>query len=195
MWNVFEQPWTLLAAAGIAFLVVMTLRAVFPDRQRPWQLAIPAFLAIAALALDLAVATDREKVERLVRETLKAGQNEDLRALGSVLAEDYRDSYHRDRQHLIERARTGLTQSPIASVKVISRDIERLDPPNASVALFVMTVFEPNSLVAQTYKPALFAGLRFSLVKPSNGRGLIKSIELVEIDKQPTSWSHVSLQF
>jgi len=192
MWNVFEQPWTLLVVAGIVFLAVMTFRAVCPDRQRPWQLAIPVVIALTAFALDLAVATDTEKVRALVRDAVKAGRRQDIAALERLLAEDYRDSCHPDKRHLIEHARSALAGSPIASIKQISFDLERLESPNASVVLFLVTTFDPNSLVAQTYKPSLFVGLRFSLAKQPDRRWLITAIELVEVDKQPFTWRQVS---
>jgi hypothetical protein len=192
MWNVFEQPWTLLVIAGIALLVVMTFRAICPDRQRPWQWAIPILLVVMAFALDLAVATDREKIHTLMRDTLKAGQRQDIPALEALLAEDYQDSFHRDKRRLVEHARTGLQKSPMASIKQISFDLEQLEPPHASVALFVVTTFDPNSLVAQTYRPVLFVGLRFVLTKQPDRRWLIKAIELGEVDKQPLTWSQIN---
>jgi len=195
MWNVFEQPWTLLAAAGVVLLIVMTFRAVCPDRQRHWQMAIPVILVVMAFALDLLVATDPEKVRALMSDAMTAGRKEDIPGLERLLAEDYRDSYHRDKRHLIEHARTALAQSPIAAIKQISLDLEPIKPPNASAAMFAMTTFDPNSLVAANYKPILFVGLRFSLAKQPDRRWLIKAIELVEVDKQPLTWGQVSSNF
>ena len=192
MWNVFEQPWTLLLAAGIVFLAVMTFRAVCPDRQRLWQLAIPIVMVLAAFALDLAVATDAEKIHALVRDTVKAARSRDIPALERLLAEDYRDSCHPDKRHLIDHARLALAGSPLAAAKLISFDLERLEPPNASVVLSLIATFDPNSLVAQIYKPSLFAGLRFSLARQADRRWLITAIELVEVDKQPFTWRQVS---
>ena len=192
MWNLFEQPWTLLVIAGIAFLVVMTFRAICPDRQRPWQWAIPILLVVMAFALDLAVATDREKIHTLIRDTLKAGQRQDIPGLEALLAEDYQDSFHRDKRRLIEHARTALQKSPMTSVKQINLDLEQLEPPRASVAVFVVTTFDPNGLVAQTYKSVLFVSLRFVLMKQPDRRWLIQAIELTEVDKQPLTWGQIS---
>ena len=192
MWNVFEQPWTLLGAAILAFLAVMTFRALCPSKERRWQMAIPVAVAGLAVALDLLVATDPEKIHGLVRAAIKAGQEEDVSALEGLLAQDYRDSFHRDRQHLVEHARTALARSPIASIRVLGRAIERLEPPDASVALSLLTHFDPNSLVAQTYRPVVFVGVRFSLARQANGRWLITAIELTEVDKNPVSWGQIS---
>ena len=37
MFNVFQQPWTLIVAGMVCLLIVLTLRAVFADKKRSWQ--------------------------------------------------------------------------------------------------------------------------------------------------------------
>jgi hypothetical protein len=192
MWNPCGQPWTLLATAGIVFLAVMTFRAFCPDKARPWQLGIPVAIVVAAFALDWLVATDAEKIRALILAAEKAGQARDITTLEHLVAEDYRDSFHRDKRHLIDRARTALTNSPIKGIKEISYGLENLDPPRASVALIVVATFQENSLVASTYRPVLMAKLDFLLTRQPDRRWLIESIELVEVDKQPLTWSRTT---
>jgi hypothetical protein len=192
MWNPFEQPWTLLATAGVAFLVIMTYRAICPDKQRPWQFAIPIVIVILAFGLDFAVATDSEKVHALVADMEQAGRAQDMAALERLLAEDYRDSYHQNKRSLIEHARSALAKSPIKGIKQVGLNLEQLNPPSASVGLSVVALFTENSLVATTYKSSLFVSLQLSCAKQPDSRWLIKSIELLEVDKQPISWGRTT---
>ncbi len=192
MWDVFGQPWTLLAAAGIAFLAVMTYRAFRPDRAKPWQFGIPVALVVLAFALDGLVATDAEKIRALIVAAEKAGQARDIPALERLLAEDYHDSLHRDKQRLIDHARSALANSPIKAIKEISFGPTTLDRARASTTLIVVTTFQENSLVAATYRPVLMAKLDFVLARQPDRRWLIESIELVEVDKQPLTWSRTT---
>ncbi|MBP8304706.1 MAG: hypothetical protein KBE04_11330 [Phycisphaerae bacterium] len=195
MWNVFEQPWTLLVAAVLTFPAVMTFRALYPDKERRWQLAVPFCVAGLALGLDLLVATDLEQVRALVRSTLKAARAEDIPRLERLLASDYRDSYHRDRQQLLDHARTALARSPIAKIQVLGQSIDPIEPPDARAALSLMVGFDPNSLVAQTYRPFVFVGLEWSLSRQPGGPWLVRTIELTEVDRNPVSWGRVSGDF
>jgi hypothetical protein len=41
MFNIFEQTWTLLGASVIILFVILTIRSVWPERRRWWQLLVP----------------------------------------------------------------------------------------------------------------------------------------------------------
>jgi hypothetical protein len=192
MWNVFDQPWTLIAAAGVAFLAIMTYRAFRPERARPWQLAVPVFLVAAAFGVDRLVTTDSEKIRDLITAAENTGRTRDLAGLERLLAEDYHDSFHKDKRHLVDRARAALTSSPLKAVKEISFDPTSLEPPRASVGLIVVATFQENSMVAAAYKPVMIVKLDFQLAKQSDRRWLIQSIELVEVDKQPVVWARTT---
>ena len=192
MWNVFDQPWTLIAVVGVAFLAIMTYRAFQPDRARPWQLAVPVLLVAAAFGLDWLVTTDSEKIRTLITTAEKAGQARDLAGLERLVAEDYRDSFHKDKRQLIDHARAALSGSPLKAVKEISFDPASLEPPRALVGLIVVATFQENSLVAGAYKPVMIVKLDFQLAKQPDRQWLIQSIELVEVDKQPVAWARTT---
>jgi hypothetical protein len=192
MWNVFDQPWALLAAAGVSFLVIMTYRAALPDRVRPWQFGVPVVLLALAFGLDWVVTTDGEKIRDLVTTAEMAGQTGDLATLERLVAEDYHDSYHKDKRQLLDRARVALTASPLRAVKEISFDPTDPQPPLASVGLIVVATFQQNSVVAAAYKPSMIVKLDFQLAEQPDSRWLIRSIELVEVDKQPVSWARTT---
>ena len=56
MWNIFEQPWTLLVIAAILALVVAIIQTFKSNRLF---FLIPLTVALLAPALDFAVRTDR----------------------------------------------------------------------------------------------------------------------------------------
>ena len=58
MWNIFEQPWTLLGAAVLVLFGVLTFRSVWSEKRKPWQWLLPAGVALLGVGLDLAVTTD-----------------------------------------------------------------------------------------------------------------------------------------
>ena len=56
------------------------------------------FLTIAAFAFDVLVDTDREKINAVIEKAVDAVENENCTAIGEVIAENYRDSYHRTKK-------------------------------------------------------------------------------------------------
>ena len=86
MWNFFEQPWTLLGAAVIVLLGVLTFRIVWPEKRAWWQWLLPVGIAVLAVGLDWAVATDYEKIDRIGKIAMRAAEQEDCAALGRLLA-------------------------------------------------------------------------------------------------------------
>jgi hypothetical protein len=192
MWTIYDQPWTLVALGGISFLAVMTYRAFCPDKARMWQLGIPVAIAAAAFALDVLVVTDSEKIRTLVTAAEEAGRKGDVASLENLLADDYHDSFHGNKQRLVERARIALTNSPIKAIKEIHFGLAGIEPPSATATLLLVTTFKENSLVAAAYKPSLMAKLDLRLAKQPDRRWLIQSVELVEVDKQPLSWGRTT---
>ena len=191
MFDLVEQPWTLLTLSGLTFLVIGTLRSAFPEKRQPWQPLIPLLMAIAAFGIDAWVATDREQIREVVKTLLDATENEDVSALVGVIGPDYQDSFHRNRTRLVDRIRRELSK-PV--VKKTSRNGLSLDFTSsaAPTALLRMSiVFEQDSNVAQNYGPSYLVLIRISFKKYPNGRWLTNGIEIVEVNMQPVSWDRI----
>jgi len=58
MFDIFEQPWTLMGAAVLVLFGMLTFRSFCPEKRRWWQLLVPVFLAVAAFGADMLVQTD-----------------------------------------------------------------------------------------------------------------------------------------
>ena len=99
MFDLFEQPWTLVGAAVLVLFGMLTFRSVLPEKRRWWQLALPAFIVMAAFGTDLLVQTDREKIHALLKKGMKAVEQRNLDALAAIIAVDYYDSFHNSKHY------------------------------------------------------------------------------------------------
>jgi len=189
MFDIFEQPWTLVGAAVLVLFGMFTFRSFCPEKRRWWQLLIPVCLVIAAFGIDILVQTDLEKINSTIKAAINAVQQEDYRAIGETIANNYSDSYHSTKQHLLEHCKRELSKPLVDRIKKPSRLINISDSV-ATVTLFTVIILDKNSYLTE-YKSFLLVKARLSLRKQPDKRWLISSIEILEIDKQPISWKSI----
>ena len=190
MSSIFEQPWTLLITAIVALLVLLIFRRVSPESRHWWQLALPAFLAVAAFGLDFLVETDLEKINALISTAAKAVEEENPDAIEAIISENYRDSYHNTKQNLMYHCRAKLSEPLIE--KNIARTVSmEISPPNATVVFTVRMVFDKRSYVYQSFKSQMFSKIKIDLQKEPDNRWLISRAELLELDRRPATWQNI----
>jgi len=188
MWDFFEQPWTLVGAAVLVLLGVLTFRSAWPEKRAWWQWLLPAGVAVLGLALDLAVATDLEKISHMIKTAMQATEQEDSNTLGRLIADNYGDSFHQDKQALISHSRARLVPPAIERVKKIGT-VFQITPPQATVTLTVSVGLEQGSYWVRTYGiRAALVKAQFWLSKQPDGRWLVTRIEIEEVNKVPASW-------
>jgi hypothetical protein len=187
MFDVFEQPWTLVGAAVLILFGMLTFRSMFPEKRRWWQLLIPVFLIATAFGLDMLVQTDTEKINSVIHAAIKAVRQEDCSAIEAVIANNYSDSYHGTKKHLLDHCRRELSKPLVDKGKKTGLLIDISDS-NANAILFAVIIFDKNSYISQNYKSFLLIKARLSLRKQSDKRWLISRIEILELDRHPTSW-------
>jgi hypothetical protein len=190
MFDLFEQPWTLVGAAVLVLFGMLTFRSVLPEKRRWWQLAVPAFIVAAAFGTDLLVQTDREKIYALLKKGMKAIEQEDPNALAAIISADYNDSYHNSKQELMAHTWRQMERSGVQKIKKNSALVQ-LSPPQATVNLIVLVRFEQDSYIAQNYKPWLLIKIRINFQKQPDKSWLINRAEVLEVDKQPVQWRQV----
>jgi len=190
MFDIFEQPWTLLGAAVIVLFGVFTVRSVFPEKQRWWQLLIPAVIAVCALGLDFFVQTDMEAVNAVIDKAMRAVEDEDHDALAQVLSERYRDSYHNSKQSMLAHFKSELGRSSV-SKNTETGLLINLSGPTATAVLFATLVFDKESFIARNYKSFLFVKAKLDLKKQPDKKWLIERIEVLELDRQPVNWGSI----
>ncbi len=190
MFNFFEQPYTLIGAAVLVLFAMLTFRSVLPEKRRWWQLLVPALVVAAAFGLDLAVRTDLEKINAVIKTGIKAVEEENLVAIEAIIAEDYHDSYHNTKRDLMRHCRTRLSE-PLVEKNKKRACLVQLSPPNATATLFATIFFEKDSYISVNYKAWLMVEVRLDFQEQPDKTWLINRIEILELDRQPTNWSQI----
>jgi len=191
MFDVFERPWGLLIVAIVALPVLLMFRGIFPEKRHWWQLALPAFLAVAAFGLDLLVQTDLEKINLVIDTGVKAVEEENPDAIELIISENYSDSSHRTKTALMRHCRRTLSEPLIE--KNIKRIVEIDVSPSRTTAEATFTVrivFDKRSYVYQSYKRIMLAKVKVNLQKEQS-KWLINQAELLELDRQPVNWQNI----
>jgi hypothetical protein len=189
MFDFFEQPYTLIGAAILVLFGILTFRSFCPEKRHWWQLLIPVFVVITAFGLDVLVQTDLEKINLVINAAIKAVEQEDYRAIGATIADNYSDSYHGTKQQLLDHCKRELSKPLVDKIKKSGRLIDISDS-NATATLFAMIILDKNSNLSQ-YKSFFQVKAKLSLRKQPDKNWLISRIEILEIDRQPFSWKSI----
>lgn len=190
MFNVFEQPWTLLGVSVLVFFGVLTFRSVWDQKRRWWQWLLPLAVAGAAFGLDFLVATDLENVHTTIDTLLEAVEDEDCPGVALCIGPDYRDIRHSSKAALMTRCHQELNGPTVETLKKLD-DFVELSPREAKVTVSLFARFEKDSRIARQYKPVFLAKVRFHLTKRADGQWLVDRIDMLEVDKQSVSWRNV----
>lgn len=191
MFDIFEQPWTLVGLAVLVLCGMFTFRSVFPEKRRWWQLLVPVLLAVAAFGLDLLVPTDLEKINAVINTGIEAIEQEDCPAIEAIIADDYWDSYHKTKELLMAHCRRELSKPLVVKNKKTSSPIIGISGPNANATVFTLMTFEKDSYVSQNYKSFLLIRAELHFKKQLDNRWLIDRVRIVEIDRQPVDWGDI----
>ena len=190
MFDIFEQPWTLLGCSVLFLFGILTYRSFLPEKRHWWQLLLPVLLAGAAFGVDLLVQTDLEKINAVINTCIKAIERESYSEIESIIADNYSDSYHNTKESLMIHCRQRLTPNLVEKHKKRALLIE-LSTPNATATLFTQMTFDKNSYVYQNYKSFFLTKVELHLQKQPDGTWLINRAEVLELDRQPVNWSHI----
>ena len=151
---------------------------------------LPVFVAVAAFGLDMLVQTDLEKINSVINTVIKAVEGEDCTAIEAIIAENYRDSYHNTKMHLMRHCRKRLTPSLVEKNKKTASLVE-LSPPNAIATLFMLTTFDKNNPISVDYKSSLLLKIDLHFQKQQDKTWLINRAEILELDRQPAKWKDI----
>jgi hypothetical protein len=244
MFNVLEQPWTLIAVSIIFYFVLqiirqcetnwwvsclliilfilaislnrfygafspknklvvplaililliyeasLVIRAILVDKKLWWLWVIPVLIAIIGLGLDTLIKTDLEIIRAVIYTGARAVENESPAQIETIIAENYRDSTHRSKDSLISRCRNILSRPMVE--KIIPRIASIIvESPIAKVVCTSQISFDSKSYVSQYYMQGMLIRTEIELQKQPNDQWLISSIEIVQINLQPASWSDI----
>ena len=178
----------LLTAAILGLFAVPLVRAVLSQKQRWWLWLVPVSLATASFAVDGLIKTDREAITELIHKGMTAVEQQNPDAIDAILAENYSDSYHNDKAHLM-RYCTKLLSKPLVEKNKKMALLVKIAPPAATATLSVLTIFDEKSFVRQQYfKPTLLIKLDLQLQKEPGKGWLIRRAEILEIDRHSANW-------
>lgn len=190
MFDIFEQPWTLLGCSVLLLFGILTYRSFIPEKRHWWQLLLPVFLGVVAFGLDSLLQTDLEKINAVISKGIKAIEQENYNQIESIIADNYSDSYHNTKEGFMVHCKQRLTPDLVEKHKKRALLVE-LSPPNASATLFTLIIFDKNSPIAQNYKSLLLTKVKLRMQKQPDGTWLINRAEILELDRQPVSWSQI----
>ena len=190
MFDIFEQPWTLVGISIIFLFGILTFRSIFPEKRAWWQWLLPVIVVATAFGTDYIVQTDHEKIAATIHTGLKAVQNEDVRAIDALLAENYSDSFHNSKEALLADCRRELQQNLVEKDK-ITRKLIKISGPKAIATVFIIITFQKNSYIAQNYLPFLQIKADIYLQKQPDNIWLVNRVEIREINKQQTTWNRI----
>ena len=190
MWNIFEQPWTLLTAAIIILLLMLIVRSILPDKKHFWQLLLPVLLAASAFALDLLVQTDLEKINTVISTAVKAVEQENPDAIEPIISDNYLDSFHNTKNDFMNHCRRRLSEPLVEKniKRIVTIDIQET---LATAVFTVRIIFDERSYIYQSYKPIILTKVKLDLQKEPDNNWRITKAELLEIDMQPVNWQDI----
>jgi len=201
MFNIFEQPYTLLAVAIIAYLVIVVVRIARPV-ERKWRHFLPVFLiVISAFGLDLLVQTDLEKINTILDTCRKAIEQEDTETIAGFISPDYRDSTHNTGGMLMAVCQALLSEPLVEKITQTNKEIQLSQAAEkgsaglarqATATLGGLVILEQQSAYSQ-YKSFVLLKGRLYFQKDSAKEWLIHRVELLEIDRHKMSWKGVGL--
>ncbi|MHC4212780.1 MAG: hypothetical protein ACYSWP_05320 [Planctomycetota bacterium] len=109
MFNIFQQPWTMLVVAFIALDVLWFANMFKTENFKKWVWLSPLLIALLGFAIDYLVKTDREKVNILINSIITAAEEENIPAIDAIIAENYQDSWHKTKRDLMRHCQRRLS--------------------------------------------------------------------------------------
>ena len=189
MFNIFEQPWSLLIASVLVLFVVLILRRIFPEKRCWWQLVLPAFFAVLAFGLDLLVQTDLEEIKGVISTLVKGVEEENCGAIEAIISPKYSDSFHNTKERLMRHCRARLSEPLVKKTYKTILEID-VSPPTATLTLTIRVMFDRQSYIYE-FKRLMLVKVKLDLQKEQDNYWLIKRAEILEIDGQSHDWRHI----
>lgn len=177
----------------VIILILFLLPLLRPNTNilpRRWVWLIPFSLAVTAFGADRLVQTDLEQIENVIKDGIKAAETESTEGIEAVIASDYEDSYHHNKERLMRHCSKLFSQPLVEDIikKGLNIDINK---SKATAVLNVLVIIDKDSPVYKEYfKPAAMVMLKLEL-KKKDGNWLISKTELIEIDRRKVNWNVV----
>lgn len=190
MWNIFEYPFTGIAAAIASLFAIWLFGILKPDKKRRWHLLIPIVIIALSFAVSYFVQTDKEKILGAVNKGIKAFKERQIEPIREIIADDYFDAAHSSKEYIIAYCQALFQTAMVDRVTFISRKTE-IENDRAVFTTEALVNFAEESEIAKMGKPFLIVKSRFYFVKMPDGRWLINSSEILELDRKSVNWGQL----
>jgi len=191
MWNVFEHPWTGLAAA-VAALNVMAVVRLFIPLERRWLFVPSAVIATAALMLWYFVETDREKAQKVFSRAVTAVRQQNPDAMEQLIAPDYSDSAHPTKSDFVRAWQRWFSEVKLENVATGNVVYEMSDGRAAITFNWMLRFGKQQGAFGYMSGSILYGRAKVYIGGSPGGDWLIQSSELLEVLNRPTSWRRVN---
>jgi len=151
---------------------------------------LPAVIIVSSFAIAFFVQTDREKILGAVNKGIKAFEERKIEPIREIIADDYFDAAHSSKEYIIAYCQALFETATIDRVTFLGRKTE-IENDKAVFTTEVFVNFAEESEIAKMGKPFLIVKARFYFVKISDGRWLINSSEILELDRKAVNWNQL----
>jgi len=179
----------ILPIAVAAFSILLVVNIVQLNERLAYLWLVPVFLCALAFGLDALVGTDKEKITAVIDKSIQAVEKEDAIAFAKTIAENYEDSFHKNKQDLISHFRRELYEPAIANNRKTHQQTD-IKGDNATATVVIWTSFEPQGWVFEMGKTFLKTDLKVQLRKYDN-KWLIYGAEILALDGYEADWTAI----
>lgn len=187
-WNPLEKPWLLTVIAIVVFAVLHIVRDFKPAKIGKWYLLVPIIIIALAFGLDYLIETDREKIFTIIDVAETAIVNEKIEPLEQIVAVDYSDSRHSDRQQAFEHCKVLYLIAPLSSINHTYMELN-VDQAKAVAEIEAFISFDPESQAGAMVSKVMVK-LRVTFAKDPAAWKIISS-ELLEVNRKPLNWGQI----
>ncbi|MBA7671914.1 hypothetical protein ES703_80083 [subsurface metagenome] len=120
-----------------------------------------------------------------------AVEEENPDVIEAIIADNYRDSFHKSKNELMYHCRVKLA-GPLIEKNIKRIQAVEVSPPNATAVFTVRMLFDKRSYVYQSFKERLHVKAELDLQKQPDGTWLITRTEILELDLRPVNWKDVT---
>lgn len=179
----------ILPIGTAVFAILLVVNTVQLKERLAYLWFVPVCLCALAFGLDALVGTNKEKITALVNKSIQAVEKEDAIAFAKTIAADYQDSFHKNKQDLINHFKRELYEPVIANNRKTHQQTE-IKADEAIATVVIWTSFEPQGWVFEMGKAFLKTDLRLHLRKYNN-KWLIHSGEILALDGYEADWTAI----
>lgn len=200
MWNVFEYPFTGIAAAA-AVMVGLGLFGLFkPEKRRRWHPLIPLIIVVLSFAVSHFVQTDKEKIRGAINKGIRAFEELKIEPIREVIADDYSDPFNTSKEYIVAYCQAMMQMAMVDKVTFFSNETV-IEGNKATFAAEMVVKFTEESEISKNGKPFLIVKAIFHFEKTADKsptspwlrrtRWLINNCEILELDKKAVNWGEL----